>query len=145
MGVYLDGRTSQNASLANSITTPILVGDEELFGILGLDVSQSTSGLIRAQFNGTVAVQLPLIPLATSINIRIVRGIPQTGATTVYSAEESLDIAVVGPQLITFSGADFNPPKPVSGPLVYSALISATALGTIRVGPESFSAIATSG
>jgi hypothetical protein len=145
LGIYLDGRTSQNASLANSITTPILVGSEELFGILGLDVTKATVGQIRVQFNGTVAVQLPLVPLATSINIRIVRGTAETGFTTVYTAQEALDLSILGPQLITFSGADFNPPKPVSGPLVYSALISATVLGTVRRGPESFSAIATAG
>ncbi|MCC5802458.1 hypothetical protein B0G93_10914 [Bacillus sp. V-88] len=145
MGIYLDGRTSQNASLANSITTPILVGDGELFGIVGLDVTKATVGQIRVQFNGNVAVQLPLLPVATSINIRIVRGTEQTGITTVYTAQQVLGLSIVGPQLITFSGADFNPPKPDSGPLVYSALISATAIGTIRVGPESFSAIATSG
>ncbi|WP_330994740.1 hypothetical protein [Rossellomorea vietnamensis] len=131
--------------MANSITTPILVGDGELFGIVGLDVTKATVGQIRVQFNGNVAVQLPLLPVATSINIRIVRGTEQTGITTVYTAQQVLGLSIVGPQLITFSGADFNPPKPDSGPLVYSALISATAIGTIRVGPESFSAIATSG
>ncbi|TMU87472.1 hypothetical protein FGG79_04930 [Bacillus sp. BHET2] len=145
MGIYLDGRTSQNASLANSITTPILVGDEELFGIIGLDVSKATTGQIRVQFNGTVAVQLPLAPVATSINIRIVRGTQQTGITTVYTAQQVLNLSIVGPQLITFSAADFNPPKPNGTLLVYSALISATSVGTVRRGPESFSAIATSG
>ncbi|MBM7586925.1 hypothetical protein JOC86_003477 [Bacillus pakistanensis] len=145
MGVYLDGRTSQNASLANSITTPILVGQESLFGIVGLDVSQATVGQIRVQFNGTVAVQLPLIPVLTDVTITILRGTPQTGMTTVFTAEQQLSLEVAGPQLVTFSGADFNPPKPASGPLVYRALITASAVGTIRVGPESFSAIATAG
>jgi hypothetical protein len=145
MGIYLDGRTSQNASLANSISTPILVGTDSLFGVVGLDVTKATVGQIRVEFNGTVAVQLPLIPLATSITITIVRGTQQSGLTTVYTAEQQLSLEILGPQLVTFSGADFNPPKPVSGPLVYTAYISASLLGTIRVGPESFSAIASAG
>ncbi|WP_336511313.1 hypothetical protein [[Bacillus] enclensis] len=66
MGIYLDGRTSQNASLAESTTTPILVGDEELFGIIGLDVTKAVVGQIRVSFSGTVAVQLPLLPVYRS-------------------------------------------------------------------------------
>jgi hypothetical protein len=145
LGIYLDGRTSQNASLANSMTTPILVGTEALFGIVGLDASKATTGDIRVAFNGTVAVQLPLPPVLTTVTITVVRGTQQTGATTVYTAEQQLSLQTVGPQLVTFSGAEFNVPKPVSGPLVYSAFISADVVGTIRVGPESFSAIATAG
>jgi hypothetical protein len=145
LGIYLDGRTSQNASLANSTTTPILVGTDSLFGIVGLDASKATTGDIRVAFNGTVAVQLPLLPGLTTVTISVVRGTQQTGATTVYTAEQQLSLEIAGPQLITFSGAEFNVPKPVSGPLVYSAYISASAVGTIRVGPESFSAIATAG
>jgi hypothetical protein len=145
MGIYLDGRTSQNASLANSMTTPILIGQESLFGVVGLDVTKATVGQIRVEFNGTVAVQLPLIPVLTSVTVTVVRGTQQSGLTTVYSARQQLSLEIAGPQLITFSGADFNPPKPDSGPLVYTAFISASAIGTIRVGPESFSAIASAG
>ncbi|MFL8935913.1 hypothetical protein ACKA06_03840 [Rossellomorea oryzaecorticis] len=145
MGIYLDGRTSQNASLAESTTTPILVGDEELFGIIGLDVTKAVVGQIRVSFSGTVAVQLPLLPVLTEVTITIIRGTEQTGLTTVYSATQQLSLEIAGPQIITFSGADFNAPKPQAGPLVYSAYITASAAGTIRVGPESFSAIATAG
>jgi hypothetical protein len=38
--VFLDGRTSQNAGLTNSITTTILVGIDSLFGVVGLDVKK---------------------------------------------------------------------------------------------------------
>jgi hypothetical protein len=145
MGIYLDGRTSQNASLAESTTTPILAGDEELFGIVGLDVTKATVGQIRVAFSGTVAVQLPLLPVLTEITITIIRGTEQSGLTTVFSATQQLSLEIAGPQIITFSGADFNAPMPQSGPLVYSAYITASAVGTIRVGPESFSAIATAG
>jgi hypothetical protein len=144
MGIFLDGRTSQNASLANSMTTPILAGTDSLFGVVGLDVTQAV-GQIRVEFNGTVAVQLPLAPVLTSVTITIVRGTQQSGFVTVYTAEQQLSLEVAGPQLVTFSGANFNPPIPASGPLVYTAFISASAVGTVRVGPESFSAIATSG
>jgi hypothetical protein len=142
MGIFLDGKTSQNASLANSLTTPILVGEETLFGVVGLDVSQAV-GQISVQFSGTAAVQLPIAPTLTSVTIRIVRGTQQSGLTTVYTAEQQLSLNVTGPQIITFSGANFNPPKPTSGLLVYTAFISASVIGTIRVGPESFSGIAT--
>lgn len=37
MGTYVDGRTSQNASTANSIAIPILVVDTpQLFGQIGI-------------------------------------------------------------------------------------------------------------
>ncbi|KML00555.1 hypothetical protein [Rossellomorea marisflavi] len=145
MGVFLDARTSQNASTYGQISVPILAGQNSLFGIVGLDVTQGTVGQIRVQFEGTMAVQLPLLPLLTSVDITIVRGTQQSGLVTVYTARQVLDLSIVGPQLITFTGADFNPGIPASGPLVYSSYVSATAIGTVRVGPESFTALASSG
>jgi hypothetical protein len=145
MGIYLDGRTSQNASFANSQSIPILVGTESLFGDIGLHVGQEPPGIVRVNFNGTVAVQLPLLPLITSVIIEVVRGTVETGLTTVYTARQQLNLEILGPQLINFNGADFNPPAPANGQLVYRAYIRATILGTVRVGPESFSAIATAG
>ncbi len=145
MGIFLDARTSQNASTYGQISTPILVGQNSLFGVVGLDVTKATVGQIRVQFEGTMAVQLPLLPIATNVDITIIRGTQQSGLITVYTARQVLDLSIVGPQLITFAGADFNPGIPASGPLVYSAYVSATALGTVRVGPESFTALATAG
>ncbi|MCP1161280.1 hypothetical protein [Bacillus infantis] len=144
MGIFLDGRTSQNASLANSIAIPVLVGSQSLFGGLGLQVGQPP-GIIRVNFNGTIAVQLPLLPVLTSVTITVVRGTVETGFTTVYTAEQQLDLEILGPQVISFNGADYNPPKPDNGQLVYRAFISASAIGTIRVGPESFNAYASAG
>ncbi|AGX03975.1 MULTISPECIES: hypothetical protein [Bacillus] len=145
MGIFLDGRTSQNASLANSSAVPILVGTESLFGGVGLQVGQQPPGIIRVNFNGTIAVQLPLLPVLTSVTIEVVRGTEETGLTTVYSAEQQLSLEILGPQVISFNGADFNPPKPANGQLVYRAYITASAVGTVRVGPESFNAYATAG
>ncbi|WP_309300048.1 hypothetical protein [Rossellomorea marisflavi] len=108
-------------------------------------MTKATVGQIRVQFEGTMAVQLPLLPIATNVDITIIRGTQQSGLITVYTARQVLDLSIVGPQLITFAGADFNPGIPASGPLVYSAYVSATALGTVRVGPESFTALATAG
>ena len=141
MTLFLDARTSQNASYSNSISIPILVGNPGgLFGQIGLDV-QNAAGPIRVQLSGTASVQLPLLPVATTITIRIVRG-RTVSDPLVYSSAEALELSIIGPQLFTFTASDFNVPKPISGPLVYTAFISANIGGTIRVGPESFNGIA---
>ncbi|MGG3571203.1 hypothetical protein ABES80_01700 [Bacillus gobiensis] len=140
MTVLLDARTSQNASFSNSISVPVLAGTQSLFGIIGLGVSDSTSP-IRVQLNGTIAVQLPLLPVATTITIRIVRGTAPTDPL-VYSSSEALNLAIAGPQLLTFIASDFNVAKPASGLLVYTAFITSNVVGAVRVGPESLNGIA---
>ena len=141
MTILLDARTSQNASFSNSITDPILVGSPgSLFGIIGLNVPNAV-GLIRTQLSGTVAVQLPLLPLATNITIRVYRG-PTNASPLIYSSSQNLDLSILGPQILTFIASDINVPKPASNQLVYSAYISASIVGTIRVGPESFNGVA---
>ncbi|MBW0933417.1 hypothetical protein ABWK29_22960 [Priestia megaterium] len=137
----LDARTSQNASIANSISIPItILSQPGLFGQIGLNVSGAT-GPIRTQLSGTVACQLPLLPAATTITLTIVRGTALTDPV-VYSSSESLNINLLGPQLFTFTASDFNIPAPASGLLVYTAFIGSNLLGTVRVGPESFNGIA---
>jgi hypothetical protein len=143
MTVLLDARTSQNASFSNSISVPILVGTQGLFGQIGLNVPNAT-GPIRVQINGTIAVQLPLAPVATTITIRIVRGTTPS-SPVIYSSSENLDVSILGPQLLTFVSSDFNVPKPASGLLVYTAFITSNVVGTNRVGPESLNGIAYSG
>lgn len=55
----LDARTSQNASIANSISIPItILSQPGLFGQIGLNVSGAT-GPIRTQLSGTVTCQYP--------------------------------------------------------------------------------------
>ena len=128
----LDARTSQNASIANSISIPItILSQPGLFGQIGLNVLGAT-GPIRTQLSGTVACQLPLLPAATTITLTIVRGTALTDPV-VYSSSESLNINLLGPQLFTFTA---------SGLLVYTAFIGSNLLGTVRVGPESFNGIA---
>ena len=144
MTILLDARTSQNASFSNSITDPILVGSPgSLFGIIGLNVPNAV-GPIRTQLSGTVGVQLPLLPLATNITIRVYRG-PTNASPLIYSSSQNLDLSILGPQILTFIASDINVPKPASNQLVYSAYISASIVGTIRVGPESFNGVAYSG
>jgi hypothetical protein len=136
LGTYLDGRTSQNASYANSIAIPItLLNTPELFGQVGL-ISEGVTTNPRVILKGTISLQLPLALLG--ITITIVRGTLPTDPL-VYSATSTFNLSVLAPQVITFSADDFNPP--VTPQLTYTAFVSSNLLGTIRVGPESFDAI----
>jgi hypothetical protein len=136
---FLDLRTSQNASYANSIAIPILVVDTpQLVGQIGLD-TQNAGENIRVNFEGTIALQLPLALVA--ITLTVVRGTLPTDEV-VFSAAQSFNLEVIAPQVITFSGADYNPPD--ADQLTYSLFVSSSLLGTIRVGPESFSGTAVS-
>lgn len=141
MATLLDARTSQNASYANAIAIPILViNTPQLFGQVGLVMKDYTSGDVRVTFTGTVAVQLPLA--LVGVTITVVRGTQPTD-TLVYSSISTYNINVLAPQLITFSGADRVTTAPaVTSQLTYTAFVSSNLLGTIRVGPESFSATA---
>ncbi|MFX3646125.1 MAG: hypothetical protein ACE3K2_01460 [Paenibacillus sp.] len=133
MSQFLDARTSQNASLANSIAIPILViNTPQLFGQIGLQ-TEGAGANPRVQFKGTVAVQLPLA--LVGVTITIVRGTLATDPV-IYSATSTFSLSVLAPQIITFSADDFNPP--ITPQLTYTAFISSNLLGTIRVGPENF-------
>ncbi len=137
----LDARTSQNASISNSISNPItLLSQPGLFGQIGLNVSGATAPM-RTQLSETVACQLPLLPAATTITLTIVKGTVLTDPI-VYSSPESLNINLLGPQLFTFTASDFNVPIPPSGLLIYTAFIAVNLLGTVRVGLESFNGVA---
>nr|WP_154895178.1 hypothetical protein [Paenibacillus xylanexedens] len=134
MSQFIDARTSQNASLANSISVPILVANTpQLFGQIGLITTAGIGANPRVQMKGTVSVQLPLA--LVGITITVVRGTAPTDPI-VYSATSTFSLSVLAPQVITFSADDFNPP--VLPQLTYTAFISSNLLGTIRVGPENF-------
>lgn len=136
MGTYVDGRTSQNASTANSIAIPILVVDTpQLFGQIGI-ITEGVTTNPRVIMKGTVSVQLPLA--LVGITISIVRGTLPTDPL-VYSATSTFSLSVLAPQVITFSADDFTPP--ITPQLTYTAFVSSNLLGTIRVGPESFDGI----
>lgn len=133
MSQFIDARTSQNASLANSIAIPILVVDTpQLFGQIGL-ITDNIGANPRVQFTGTVTVQLPLA--LVGITITVVRGTLSTDPV-IYSATSTFSLSVLAPQVITFSASDFDPP--ITPQLTYTAFISSNLLGTIRVGPENF-------
>jgi len=134
MSQFIDARTSQNASLANSIAVPILVvNTPQLFGQIGLVTTAGMGANPRVQMKGTVSVQLPLA--LVGITITVVRGTAPTDPI-VYSATSTFSLSVLAPQVITFSADDFNPP--VLPQLTYTAFISSNLLGAIRVGPENF-------
>ncbi|AIQ29672.1 MULTISPECIES: hypothetical protein [unclassified Paenibacillus] len=136
MGTYVDGRTSQNASTANSIAIPILViNAPQLFGQIGL-ITQGVTTNPRVILKGTVSVSLPLA--LVGVTISIVRGTLPTDPL-VYSATSTFSLSVLAPQVITFSADDFIPP--ITPQLTYTAFITSNLLGTVRVGPESFDGI----
>ncbi|WP_238655151.1 hypothetical protein [Paenibacillus piscarius] len=136
MGTYVDGRTSQNASFANSIAIPILVIDTpQLFGQIGL-ITAGVGANPRVILKGTISLQLPLA--LVGITVTIVRGTLATDPL-VYSATSTFNLSVLAPQVITFSADDFTPP--ITDQLTYTAFVSSNLLGTIRVGPESFDGI----
>jgi hypothetical protein len=133
MGKLIDGRTSQNASYANSIAVPILViNTPQLFGQIGL-ITLGATGTLRVQLKGTISVSLPLA--LVGITISIVRGTLPTDLL-IYSATSTFDLSILAPQVITFSANDFDPPQDPQ--LTYTAFVSSNLLGTIRVGPENF-------
>ncbi|MFI2855984.1 hypothetical protein ACH6EH_02465 [Paenibacillus sp. JSM ZJ436] len=139
---FLDSKTSQNASYANSIAIPLsIIGVPQLIAQQTLDLSAGGAGLTRVEFSGVLAVQLPLLPVATTVTVFVTRGLTPSD-TIVFSAARSLDLSILGPQLIAFSGSDFNAPNTTAA--AYSVFVSTTALGVTRVGPESFNFTGTS-
>ncbi|MBW4079790.1 hypothetical protein [Paenibacillus sp. S150] len=136
MGTFVDGRTSQNASYANSIAIPILaINTPQLFGQVGL-VTQGVTANPRVILKGTISVQVPLA--LVGVTVTIVRGTLPTDPV-VYSATSTFNLSVLAPQVIAFSADDFLPP--VTPQITYTAFVASNLLGTIRVGPESFDAI----
>lgn len=136
MGTYVDARTSQNASYANSINIPItVINTPQLFGQIGLVTAGVTTNP-RVIMTGTISVLLPLN--LAGITITIVRGTLPSDPV-VYSATSTFDLSLLAAQVITFSATDFNPP--ITPQLVYTAYVSSSVLGTVRVGPENFDGI----
>lgn len=138
MTILLDARTSQNASFANSINVPITaVNAPQLFAQLTLNLAGAT-GLIRSQFTGVIALQLSVLPVTTTATITVVRGTTPSDLI-IFSEAQNLNASIIGPQVFAFTGSDFNVPN--AGTVVYTVFISVSALGTTRVGPESFNAL----
>jgi hypothetical protein len=143
MAILLDAKTSQNASFANSIAIPItVINAGQMWAQQTLNLSGGTAFNVRVDFSGTIALQLPLIPVATNVSIFIVRGTTPSDLI-IFSAAESLNLAIVGPQILSFAASDFNAPN--ISPVTYTAFVRVTALGTTRVGPESLNLTAYSG
>ncbi|NBD24732.1 hypothetical protein [Paenibacillus glycinis] len=141
MTTFLDYKTTQNASYANSIAIPItVINTPQLVAQQTLNLTAGAPGLTRVGFSGVVAIQLPLLPIATNILVTVVRGATPAGVI-VFSASENLNLSLLGPQLIAFTGSDFNAPNITQ---TYSVFVQSSALGTVRVGPESYNFIGTS-
>ncbi|MFC5651345.1 hypothetical protein ACFPYJ_19965 [Paenibacillus solisilvae] len=133
---FLDSKTTQNASYANSISIPItVINTPQLVAQQTLNLSGGIANFTRVGFTGVVAIQLPLLPVATNVLVTVVRGLTPSDLI-VFSASENLNLSILGPQLIAFTGSDFNAPNNPSVP--YTVFVQVSALGTTRVGPESF-------
>lgn len=138
MAQLVDAKSSQNASYANSISVPVLATAQQIFAQLTLSTAGAT-GPLNTLMTGTLTVQLPILPVATTVTLTIVRG-TNVSDLEIYSVSENLTLSVLGPQVISFTASDFNVPIPGNGQITYTAFISANVLGTVRVGPESFNA-----
>jgi hypothetical protein len=137
----IDAQISQNISYSGAISIPI-TATPTLFATLGLNTS-SAGPNVRTQFTGTVGIS-SLAQVAVPITVEVYRG---TGPNRVlvYSATETSEIAgtlgVASRKILTFTGADFNPPNP--GFLIYQAFVSIPGgipVAPTRSGPESFNA-----
>ncbi|UKJ83557.1 hypothetical protein H1W83_28595 (plasmid) [Priestia megaterium] len=133
----LDAGTSQNASFANSISIPLSTTPQLFFRhILS---TAGAIGTVRSQITGTVTVQLPLVPVASTITVIIVRGTTPSDPI-IYSVSEVLDLAIVGPQVLSFTASDFNFPLQENNRVTYTGFITTSLVGATRVGPESVNA-----
>ncbi|AZN41428.1 hypothetical protein [Paenibacillus albus] len=131
----IDSKTSQNASYANSIAIPIIIiALPQIIAQQTLNLSAGTANFTTVIFSGTAALQLGPSPSVTNITITVVRGLTTSGVS-VFSASQNLDISLLGPQIISFSGSDFNAPNLAN--VTYTVFIQASLVGVTRVGPES--------
>ncbi|MED4636119.1 hypothetical protein P9443_25000, partial [Peribacillus frigoritolerans] len=148
MPEFFDGRTSQNASYANSINIPTSSA-YQLFGQVGINVSEANpTSIIRVQFDGIITLKVN--PAANvfenSVEIKIVRG-TNPNANTIFTGIKTIVLngSEAGPQEYAFSASDYNVPKG-SGFLVYTAFVrnitGSVDTDVTRVGPESFNASA---
>ncbi|CAH1190389.1 hypothetical protein PAECIP111892_00140 [Paenibacillus auburnensis] len=143
MTLLLDSRTSQNASFASSLGDPFpAILSPQLYGQVGLNIVRPT-GNIRVEFFTTVTILQPAETPPTGIFVIIVRGISTTDPI-IYSALEVSLPSNTNEQVlpITVIGSDFNVPAPENNELIYSAFVSTTTLGPVRIGPESFTVTA---
>ncbi|WP_341285660.1 hypothetical protein [Priestia megaterium] len=146
--IFLDARTSQNASVPNGINVAT-TASYVLWAQVGLTVTAADPSIpIRVEFNGIITLKLN--PSASNftnlIEIIVVRG-TDPNSTPIYSGVETLVLngSEFGPQEYTFAASDYDPPKG-SGLLVYSVFVrnvtGNSESDVVRVGPESFNAIA---
>ncbi|WP_028593705.1 hypothetical protein [Paenibacillus assamensis] len=142
MAKFLDGQISQNASYAGSISIPATTAPA-LFGTLGLNLTGAGPN-VRVNYEATVTLAnlLGVLTVATITIVRISGGIP----VVVYTANQTLPALVLSAYNFTISGIDNNVPVPAApGFVSYQAFISVGGLLIAsRVGPESFSAFASS-
>ncbi|ASS67828.1 MULTISPECIES: hypothetical protein [unclassified Paenibacillus] len=137
MTIFLDSRASQNASYGNSLSIPIAAaGALQLVAQQTLNLSAGTSGLVRVEFSGVVTFQQPTTPADTMVSIYVIRGASAAAGVNVYSLNQAVQAAEVGPRAISLEGSDSG--ASTSSAATYSVYVTASVAGILRVGPESF-------
>lgn len=137
----VDARTSMGFNTTDLSPDPFPVGVPVLAGQVGLNVPQSTPGIIRVQFDGVIGVQLGVTSDVT-ITLTLVNGTLATDpivyqSITSYTGSDTISNNI----LIPLSASAYNIPAPVSGLLIYSLYITVSAF-ILRSGPENFNASA---
>ena len=137
----IDARTSMGLSTTDLSPDPFPVGDPVLAGQVGLNVPQSTPGIIRIQFDGVIGAQLGITSDVT-ITLTLVNGTLSTDpivyqSITSYTGSPASSNNI----LIPLSASVYNIPAPVSGLLIYSLYVTVSAF-ILRSGPESLNASA---
>ncbi|NBD24940.1 hypothetical protein [Paenibacillus glycinis] len=137
----IDARTSMGINATDFNPDPFPSDTPVLVGQVGLNVPSTTPGIIRAQFDGIVGIQLPETPTGgIFVTLTLVRGFLPTD-DIVYESFSSFD-TVNNNQLIPFSASDYNVPAPAGGELVYTLFLETPNAGpfVLRSGPENFNA-----
>ncbi|MFH5181364.1 hypothetical protein ACHHV8_01200 [Paenibacillus sp. TAB 01] len=143
--ILLDQRTSQNISTTIPDADPFPANTPVLVAQVGLIVPPTTPGVIRAQFDGIIGVEVVRKHHhkhkheGTFFTVTLVRGTELTDLV-VYSS-----LVFFGPderlnKLVPISAADFDIPAPASGQLTYTLFAEASSNRLLRSGPESFHA-----
>lgn len=133
----IDSQLSQNASTTDSISIPTSISPQ-LFGTLGLNTAAAGSNL-SVHFSATISFSsAETVTVPATVTIFRVTDV----STLIYSATESIQL---GELLIpmTISGVDNLPPNP--GFLIYQAFVTIEEgfpESPVRIGPESFQAVA---
>ncbi|SDW69014.1 hypothetical protein SAMN05444487_105142 [Marininema mesophilum] len=148
MGIFLDMRTSQNASNPFKVPLSTLATNPSLIGVIGLQTRNVANPIVKLE--GTLGVERGFLTFAT-VTVLFARGTTNpTGGSIVYTAVVGIPTLpfdpegtnITGTDIITICAADLL--APAAAETVYTMLAYASTDAT-RTGPESFQGIAARG